>query len=313
MDKRFFSFESNKGEKGEALLIENIENIRPLLSKEAWLIFEKLAEKPSFPAEIAKELKMNEQKVYYYIKQMKNANLIELEKTEEISGGVAKYYSVNSKAFLICTTKETKNYLQKSTKTKKAKYDGFLKEFSKNGSFVGKIVVGSPDLHGQFKARARDGHFCGEIAAYIGSNFLSYEMPLVYLDTMTKDLKEENSNLILIGGPLTNKLTNQANSFLPIKFEKENNWALKSNITGKTYGDDNIGVIEKINHPYFKNKTIVVIAGKRNTGTMAAIIALTKKEKVLAKQNENTKVQAKIIEALDLNGDGIIDDIEIKE
>ncbi|MEM4363756.1 MAG: S-layer protein, partial [Candidatus Diapherotrites archaeon] len=188
-----------------------------------------------------------------------------------------------------------------------------LKEFSKNGSFVGKIVVGSPDLHGQFKARARDGHFCGEIAAYIGSNFLSYEMPLVYLDTMTKDLKEENSNLILIGGPLTNKLTNQANSFLPIKFEKENNWALKSNITGKTYGDDNIGVIEKINHPYFKNKTIVVIAGKRNTGTMAAIIALTKKEKVLAKQNENTKVQAKIIEALDLNGDGIIDDIEIKE
>ncbi|MEM4327218.1 MAG: winged helix-turn-helix domain-containing protein, partial [Candidatus Diapherotrites archaeon] len=119
MDKRFFSFESNKGEKGEALLIENIENIRPLLSKEAWLIFEKLAEKPSFPAEIAKELKMNEQKVYYYIKQMKNANLIELEKTEEISGGVAKYYSVNSKAFLICTTKETKNYLQKSTKTKK--------------------------------------------------------------------------------------------------------------------------------------------------------------------------------------------------
>ena len=287
----------------------------PLINPDCLKIFEKLQEKPSFPAELSKDLKINEQKVYYHIKQLKNKKLISVEKTEERNGALAKYYSTSFDSFAIVPNLEAIEKKPKILKKKNLKNEtfSFLKEFTKKGIFSAKLVVGSPDPHGKFKGRARDGHLAAELACFLGANCRGVELPLVFLDTMVKDLRSENSNLIILGGPVTNKLAEQINEFLSIKFSSEKgNWTVKSKITGKEYFEDSIGIIEKLPHPYFKGKWVLVIAGKRNAGTTASIIAIAKKTNQTVKETE-TKTFARVVEGLDVNGDGLIDDVEFKE
>jgi len=57
-----------------------------------------------------------------------------------------------------------------------------------------------------------------------------------------------------------------------------------------------------------------LIAGKRHSGTRAVMIAFIKYFNEIIKGNKfNNKVTAKIVEGIDLNSDGIVDDIEILE
>ncbi|HLC93247.1 MAG TPA: S-layer protein [archaeon] len=292
------------------------QKLRPLLNTDCWRIFGKLSEKASYPALLAKELSMNEQKVYYYIKQLKNAGLIDIEKTEERNGAVAKFYSAAFESFSIVPNREkarNSSKVMRSESASKGEAWEFLAGFMKNGVFAAKIVVGSPDPHGPYKARARDGHLAAEIAAFIGANCAGFEFPLIFLDTMVKDLRNENSNLVILGGPVTNKLAEQVNEFLPVKFAVNGgNWTLSSSESGKQYADDSIGVIEKIAHPFFKGKWILVLAGKRNPGTISAILALTKRTAKTVKGAEG-KAHARVVEGLDVDGDGLIDDVEFKE
>ena len=295
------------------------EKLRPLLNADCWRIFSHLRRKPSYPAALAKELSMNEQKVYYYIKQLKNSGLIEEERKEERNGAVAKFYSVSAESFSLVPggagTGPSKT--MRSESARKSDAAEFLSEFMKNGIFSAKIVVGSPDPHGPHKARARDGHLAAELAAFIGANCAGFEFPLIFLDTMVKDLKSENSNLVILGGPVTNKLAEQANPFLPIRFEASGgNWVLTSSVSGKQYADESIGVIEKIPHPHFRGKWILFLAGKRNSGTISAILALTKRTARTvrdAKGHGNGGALARVVEGLDVDGDGLIDDVEFRE
>ena len=102
---------------------------------------------------------------------------------------------------------------------------------------------------------------------------------------------------------------------LPIKFiPNGGNWTITSEATKKEYFEDSIGVVEKIKHPYFKNRTILIVAGKRNTGTIAGIIALAKYTEEAIKPNiRNKEMYARVVEGLDLNGDGLIDEVEFRE
>ncbi len=310
-----------EGKEGEIELqtkvISDASRLRPLLNKDCWVIFARLAEKEGYPASLAKELSMDAQKVYYCIKQLSNAGLIAVERTEERNGASAKYYSAAFQSFSVVPDIKAgagTRVLKRSGPSKTAA-SGFLSEFLKNGIFCAKIVVGSPDPHGPFKARARDGHLAAELCAFIGANCAGFEFPLVFLDTMVKDLKHENSNLVILGGPVTNKLAEQANGFLPIKFVPSGgNWTISSSLSGKEYTEDSIGIIEKMPHPYFKGKWILVLAGKRNTGTISAIIALTKHAAKTGKPNPNDgRTFGRVVEGLDVNGDGIIDEVEFRE
>ncbi len=299
-------------------VIAKPELLKPLSNRDCLRIFGRLQEKASYPAELAKELSLNEQKVYYHIKQLKNAGLIDVEKTEDKQGATAKYYSALFSSFAVVPNPEKAKSRPKLMKKETASENGasgFLKEFTKNGIFSGKIVVGSPDPHGPYKARARDGHLATELAVFLGANCEGFELPLVFLDTMVKDLKDENSNLVIIGGPVTNKLAEQVNQFLPIKFVPSGgNWVIKSEASGKEYLEDSIGIVEKIPHPHFKGKWILIVAGKRNTGTISAILALAKHASKAVKPNQhNDKIFARVVEGLDLNGDGLIDEVEFKE
>ena len=63
-------------------VVDSVEALKPLLNPTAWEIVKLLRRKEAYPAEIAKKLNLNEQTVYYYIKQLKASGLIEVARTE---------------------------------------------------------------------------------------------------------------------------------------------------------------------------------------------------------------------------------------
>ena len=319
MDRIVIEGSNGESEEIETKVFQDASKLKPLLNSQCWKVFEKLREQPSYPAKIAKELGISEQKAYYYFKQLKNSGLIRQEKTEEIQGALAKYFSASYDSFALVpkgfSAGKHSKVLKKPSAQKASGAEELLEDFTKNSVFSAKIVVGSPDPHGKFKARARDGHLAAEFAAFVASNCSGYETPLIFIDTMVKDLKNENSNLVIIGGPVTNKLAEQVNEFLPVKFSPSGgNWVIKSEASGKEYVEDSVGIIEKIPHPYYKNKWLLLLAGKRNSGTISAILALAKNPSKASKPNtHNAKIHAHVVEGLDVNGDGLIDEVEFRE
>ena len=62
------------------------------------------------------------------------------------------------------------------------------------------------------------------------------------------------------------------------------------------------------------SKSMLVVAGKRYSGTRAAIVAFLKHFTQIQTGNiHNSKIAAKIVEGVDLDSDGIVDDAEIRE
>ena len=271
-------------------------------------ILKLLIKKPMYPIELAKELKVHEQKIYYHIKNLEKSGIIKINKKEIKQGAVAKYYSLDKPALVIRLKEfeETQKIMPRSSSE-------FLEPFIKNSQLDAMIVVGSPDPHGPEKARSRDGYYGIDLALFLGT-FLNYVPDLnVKLDTEVR--KEElKNNLILLGGPIVNKITKEINEKMPIFFDKNNHWAVKSNISKNVYPTDETGLIVNFKNPFNKEKNILLVAGKRYSGTRAAIIAFLKYFKEVAKGNiHNNKIKARVVEGIDLNSDGIIDDIEFRE
>ena len=273
-------------------------------------ILKVLAEKPSYPKEIAKKLNVHEQKVYYHIKNFEKNGIARVARVENRQGAVAKFYELAEPAFVV-RFKE----LQETSKI--GAYDEgiakFLEPFVKDGKLNSTIIIGSPLSHGPERARSNDGYYAIDIALFLGS-FLSYQAdrPVVKLDTelRTEDI---HSNIIALGGPIVNKITERMNAKMPIRFDyKTKN--IVSKVTGKTYNADETGFVVKMPNPYSKGHWIIIVAGKRYSGTRAATIALTKYAAELAKGNKkDKKVFAKVVEGLDLNSDGMVDEVEFLE
>jgi hypothetical protein len=221
---------------------------------------------------------------------------------------VAKYYTVEKPAFVIKLKEfeQAQDIIPKNTSE-------FLDPFMKNGQLNAMIIVGSPDPHGPEKARSRDGYYGIDLALFLGT-FLNYVPNLnVRLDTEVRKEDLQN-NLILIGGPVVNRITKEINSKMPIFFDEKNHWTIKSNISKNKYPNDEIGLIVNLKSPFNKDKRILLVAGKRYSGTRAAIIAFLKHFKEIEKGNmHNNKIKASVVEGIDLDSDGIIDDIEFRE
>lgn len=284
--------------------------IKAISSELAQKILKEITKKPSYPKEIAKNLGINEQKVYYHIRNLEKAKIIEISKKEIIHGAAANIYSLTNSAFVV-KLKEFKTTQKLKELEVQPAYS--LEPFIENGQLNAVIIVGSPDPHGPEKARSRDGFYGIDFALFIGT-FLNYVPGLnVKLDTeaRTEDL---DKNFILIGGPVVNTITAKINSRLPVRFDKANNWAVYSSITKKRYHSDETGIIVKIKNPFNPKKSILLIAGKRHAGTRAVMIAFMKYFNDIIKGNKfNDKLMAKVVEGIDLNSDGIVDDIEIHE
>lgn len=288
----------------------NHKQIKALSSELAQRILDELAKYPSYPMELAKKLKENEQKIYYHVKNLEKARIIEVTKTEIVQGAKTNYYALTQPAFII-------KYKEFRTTQKIAEPDehqkSFLEPIIEDGQLNAVIIVGSPDPHGPEKARSRDGYYGIDLALFLGT-FLNYIPSLnVKLDTeaRTEDLEK---NIILIGGPVVNTITSKINDKLPLRFDKENNWGIISTISNKTYHADETGIIVKAKNPFNPKKYILLVAGKRHSGTRAVMIALLRHFNEIIKGNKhNNKILAKAVEGIDLDSDGIVDEAEILE
>lgn len=284
--------------------LDSIPNINSKLSRD---ILKTLAKQSMYPKEIAKHLKVHEQNVYYCIKKLISGGFIKVEKEKFINGTYANYYTLTSPSFSF-SFKE----FEKTPKLSVNESD-FLKPFIKEGKLDSLIIVGSPDPHGPLKARSRDGYFGMDLALFLGSFLTSIPESKVRLDTETTINTIKENNLIIIGGPIVNKITSSINQYLPIYYDEEKK-GIYSTISKKIYFDEACGMITKIKNPYNEEKSILLIAGLRNAGTKAAIIAFLKHfEKIKQGNSFNKKYFCNVVEGLDIDSDGLVDDCEFLE
>ncbi|MBN2567692.1 S-layer protein [Candidatus Woesearchaeota archaeon] len=283
--------------------------MRALAAPLAQEILKRLAERPSYPVALARELKLHEQKVYYHIRKLLAAGLIKVVSMESRHGATAKLYAAVEPGFVVRFAE-----LEPSPKLTgiEERHRDFLEPFIVDGRLEARIIVGSPDPHGPDKARSRDGYYGMDLALFLGT-FLSYVPKLyVMLDTETKE-EDLTGNLIVIGGPVVNKVTERLNALLPVRFDATTK-AVHSTVTGNDYLEDEIGIIVRIANPFAGGKAILVVAGKRYAGTRAAIMAFLKGFGRIVEGNLHKKgVMAKVVQGLDLDSDGIVDDVEFRE
>jgi predicted transcriptional regulator len=297
------------------LMFENVTDIKILSNNIAWKIIELLSSKDMYPAQVAKELNLYDQTVYYYIRKLSRIGAIEQVGTRLIRGGTARLYSASSPSFGLelegkAEKLESSNYI-KVEKRKNMPY--ILKEFYENNSFSGLIVVGAPDPHGPYKSSSRDGHYAVHLSFYLGTlSEPSTSGFIVKLDVDAKAEKDiDNRNLILIGGPGTNIVTSEFNRYLQIKFNEDNYWSGLTDQSGRIFNMDNHGLIAKINNPYNKDKKILILAGVRSIGTKAAVIALTNYGNKIYDNSSTDNQLALVVQGFDMNADGKIDHVDI--
>lgn len=303
----------------DILIIDVPQKLRLILNPLSWQILTLLIEKEKYPMEIAKELGVHEQKVYYHIRKLAKAGAIRIVREEEKKGATAKYYRAVSTAFGIEFPKKYRE-VRKATIHLDEKLRQFFSIFiNQNMEFNGKIVVGSPIPHGPFKTSARDGHYAAHLTFFLGQFCELPEDFIIKLDVDVKAEKEEKNNLILVGGPGTNLLTQEVNEHLPIRFNMKASkhgflfGGLVSDKTGNVYTADTVGIIAKILNPWDKDKRIVVLAGNKAVGTKACVLAITKFwRKTLRKYTEDDPF-ATVIQGFDLDGDGKVDSIDVLE
>lgn len=316
--KRLLSGKRRQFMAKDITIFEDPEILRSVLNKLSWKILQLLSEKEMYPMEVARKLNVHEQKVYYHIRKLTKAGVIKVVREEEKKGAVAKYYKASFPAMGV----ELPFGYQKINRFPVTNIDEKMKQFLspliKDGTFDGKIVVGSPDPHGPFKAKARDGHYAAYLTLFLGQLVdLPEDFP-IKLDVDVKAEKEESNNLILVGGPGTNLITQEFNEFLPICFNmmpSEHGFllgGLVSEKTQKVYTADNIGLIARIPNPCNRNKRVIVLAGNKAVGTKACVLALTKFWKKTLK-NFSDEQFAVVIQGFDLDGDGKVDSIEVLE
>ena len=218
MDKKLLlQNNANKQEVKEISILSDSQ-LKMVLGGLSWKILTMLSKKEMYPLEIARELGMHEQKVYYHIRKLAKAGAITVEREEKKKGATAKYYKTVSPAFGIEFPDGYTPIQNLSLLSIDKQLQEFFKEFITNGVFDGKIVVGSPQPHGPFKTSARDGHYAAHLALFLGQFAKMPSEFAVKLDVDVKAEKEEKNNLILVGGPGTNLLTQEINEYLPIKF-----------------------------------------------------------------------------------------------
>lgn len=114
--------------------------------------------------------------------------------------------------------------------------------------------------------------------------------------------------------PVINTATAKTNNKLPVRFDKANNWDIVSTISNKKCHTDETGIIVKTKNPFNPKKYILLVAGKRYAGTKAVMMAFIKHFNDIIKGNKfNSKINAKVVEGMDIDSGSIVDDAEVLE
>ena len=320
MERKLLVTEDKKQQEFKEIAIyDHPEKLKLVLNKLTWKILQLLSEKEMYPMEIAKKLNVHEQKVYYHIRKLVKANAIGKVREEERKGAIAKYYKASFPAFGVELPFGGQKQKSIVPSFIDAKLQRFFNPVLADGFFDGKIVVGSPDPHGPFKTSARDGHYASYLAFFLGQYAELPDEFAVKLDVDVKAEKEEKNNLILVGGPGTNLLTQEVNGHLPIMFSMTPSrhgfllGGLVSQETKNVYTADTVGLIAKIVNPWDAEKRIIVFAGTKAVGTKACVLALAKFWKQALRNYQGEDDFATVIQGFDLDGDGKVDSVEVLE
>lgn len=291
-------------------IFEKPENIKLFSRPVGWKILGEFSE-PSCPMDVAKRLGLHEQKVYYYTNKFKDSRLLKEVKSEPRHGTIAKFYQVKDFAFGFRMDKIPEG---NEIKIHSPEHVKSLEPFIIDGKLNAQIIVGSPDPHGPWKARASDSCCAIDFALFMGAFTRGRQVPNYKLDTELRE-KDLKGNLILFGGPTANMVTRRINRELPIHFEVRRDLRrLKSDLSGKTYKGDEVGLIEIVDNPWDSNRKVLILAGKRFVGTRSAVIAWVKHTERIMKGNRfSPKIIARVVRGYDMNGDGVIDEVEILE
>jgi DNA-binding transcriptional ArsR family regulator len=312
--------EGNKQTVKEITIMPKPQTLRMVVGNLSWKILTLLNQKAMYPIEVARQLGMHEQKVYYHIRKLERAGAIVVEREEKRKGATAKYYRTISPAFGIEFQGGYQPMQRPSLLAASQQVQDFFKEFiTADGGFDAKIIVGSPTPHGPFKTSARDGHYAAQLTFFLGQFVKMPQDFAIKLDVDVKAEKEEKNNLILVGGPGTNLLTQELNDYLPVQFNMQSSaqgylfGGLVSKKTGLVFTADVAGLIAKIPNPWDNTKSILVLAGNKAVGTKACVLALTGFwQKTLATYRAGNAFSA-VIQGFDLDGDGKVDSIEVSE
>ena len=157
---------------------------------------------------------------------------------------------------------------------------------------------------------------------FLGQIFSPNKDLYVKLDVEVRAEKTLDQNLILVGGPAVNLVTQDINEKLEqpafdtkmkgIAPEARFGRGITSKDPNTFYSKNNVGIIFKVPNPYNENKTVIAFAGQGRRGTKAAILALTTNWEQMLKKYKNGSFRV-VVEGFDLNGDGTIDSTEILE
>lgn len=321
MEKKLLLQEEHRIQKvKEIAVFTDPQKLRTILGNVSWKIMVALSQKEMYPLELAKKLGLHEQKVYYHIRKLAEAGAIAVVKEEEKKGATAKYYRPVSSAYGIELPQEYRVISRISLLSMDKQIQEFFGEFIRpDGIFEGKIVVGSPTPHGPFKTSARDGHYASYLTFFLGQFVKMPDEFAIKLDVDMKAEKEERNNLILVGGPGTNVVTQEVNDKLPIRFNMQPSeqgfllGGLVSNKTSVAYTADTAGLIAKITNPWDSTKKVIVLAGNKAVGTKACVLALTNFWKKTLKNYHGNDAFATVIQGFDLDSDGKVDSVEVLE
>lgn len=309
----FFLEDEGEGQKVyKSVLLSNYRALRCLSNDLARRLLQELAKSPMCAVDIAKRLGEHEQKVYYHLRRLEGFGLIRVEHSEERGGAIAKFYSP------IAPFASMKLYDSNPTLDIRARATelSLLSPFVRDGRLESTIVIGSPEPHGKFKAPSSDGYCAIDLCFFLGAFLNELKMPLYKLDTQVGPSDLER-NLILIGGPKANMISYEVNEHLPIRFEYStelSDWNIVSSLTRTTYRDKNVGIICKHSSPFTSDKMIFILAGKGFRGTRAAVLGLVRHAKEVGMGNSSKpEITAKVVKGVDIDADGIIDEVEFLE
>lgn len=267
-----------------------------------------LSKEPMYPAQVARSLKMHEQKVYYHINKLLEADAVTVTEKKEIRGTTAKKLIPRAKNFIFSLGFEKRPLKDLLGEARDQSLESFLFPFIRKDVLNTRIVVGSPDPHGPFKARARDGHYAIDLALFLG-NLCSLPKDFSTQLDVDTNLKSE-SNLILVGGPVTNLAVSRLNKHLPARFLEEKGWGIRAR---EFYTDDNIGMVARIENPFNSRSKVIVVAGIRYSGTKTAVLGLTRFSRLVLSRWGGQKSFCCLLQGYDLDGDGKVDSVELLE
>ncbi len=299
------------GKKAYKSLIVEPDKLSVLNSPLALEIVKELTREPGCALDIARNLQLDEQKVYYYLRKLEHSGIVKLVRTERRHGMTAKIYE--AVAPVVAAKLHDDGFTLEADQAAVSPHiQKFLHLFVNNGTLDAKIIIGDPDEHGRFDTRSKEGSYFSDFAIFIGSFINKHSFPCYKIDTEIHS-SDLNENLILLGNARTNTVIDRFKDSLPITFLGENQSHFVSKKTKKVYKDPRIGVIIKMKNPFNTEKNIMIIGGIRTRGTRAAIIALTQNIEELCANQENGSDFIKIVKGLDREGRGVIDSMEILE